>query len=51
VLNFRRVTETLIVMLSLPFALAGGVWLTYALGFNMSGPFPQNTPPSRRCIF
>ncbi|MDF2389728.1 efflux RND transporter permease subunit, partial [Nostoc ellipsosporum NOK] len=26
-LNFRRLTETLIVMLSLPFALVGGVWL------------------------
>ena len=35
-LNFRRLTETLIVMLSLPFALAGGVWLTYWLGFNLS---------------
>ncbi len=35
-LNFRRLTETLIVMLSLPFALTGGLWLLYALGFNMS---------------
>jgi len=35
-LNFRRLTETLMVMLSLPFALAGGVWLTYGLGFNLS---------------
>ncbi|HEX2891632.1 CusA/CzcA family heavy metal efflux RND transporter [Vineibacter terrae] len=35
-LNFRRMTETLIVMLSLPFALTGGLWLLYALGFNMS---------------
>jgi Cu/Ag efflux pump CusA len=26
-LNFRRVTETLIVMLSVPFALVGGLWL------------------------
>ena len=26
-LNFRRLTETLIVMLSLPFALVGGIWL------------------------
>ena len=26
-LNFRRLTETLIVMLSLPFALVGGFWL------------------------
>ncbi len=35
-LNFRRLTETLIVMLSLPFALVGGVWLMWWLGFNMS---------------
>ena len=35
-LNFRRVTETLIVMLSLPFALVGGLWLMWWLGFNMS---------------
>ena len=35
-LNFRRVTETLIVMLSLPFALVGGLWLMWWLGFNLS---------------
>jgi Cu(I)/Ag(I) efflux system membrane protein CusA/SilA len=35
-LNFRRLTETLIVMLSLPFALVGGLWLMWWLGFNMS---------------
>jgi len=35
-LNFRRLTETLIVMLSLPFALVGGIWLLWWLGFNMS---------------
>jgi Cu(I)/Ag(I) efflux system membrane protein CusA/SilA len=35
-LNFRRVTETLIVMLSVPFALAGGFWLMWGLGFNLS---------------
>ena len=35
-LNFRRLTETLIVMASLPFALVGGVWLMWWLGFNMS---------------
>jgi Cu(I)/Ag(I) efflux system membrane protein CusA/SilA len=35
-LNFRRLTETLIVMLSLPFALVGGVWLMWWMGFNMS---------------
>jgi Cu(I)/Ag(I) efflux system membrane protein CusA/SilA len=35
-LNFRALTETLIVMLSLPFALIGGLWLLWAMGFNMS---------------
>ena len=35
-LNFRRLTETLIVMLSLPFALIGGIWLMWFMGFNMS---------------
>jgi len=35
-LNFRRVTESLIVMLSVPFALVGGLWLMWALGFNLS---------------
>jgi Cu(I)/Ag(I) efflux system membrane protein CusA/SilA len=35
-LNFRRLTETLIVMLSLPFGLVGGVWLMWWMGFNFS---------------
>src|SRR5260370_14649454 len=35
-LNFRRLTETLIVMLSVPFALTGGLWLMDLMGFNMS---------------
>jgi Cu(I)/Ag(I) efflux system membrane protein CusA/SilA len=35
-LNFRRVTETLIVMLSVPFALVGGLWLMWWLAFNLS---------------
>ena len=35
-LNFRRITETLIVMLSLPFALVGGLWFVWWMGFNMS---------------
>jgi Cu(I)/Ag(I) efflux system membrane protein CusA/SilA len=34
--NFRRFTETAIVMLSVPFALTGGFWLVYLMGFNMS---------------
>ena len=35
-LNFRRIPETLIVMLSVPFALVGGIWLMWWLGFNVS---------------
>ncbi|MBN8489877.1 MAG: efflux RND transporter permease subunit [Burkholderiales bacterium] len=35
-LNFKRLTETMIVMLSVPFALVGGVWLMWALGYNLS---------------
>jgi len=35
-LNFRRVTESLIVMLSVPFALVGGVWLIWLLDYNLS---------------
>ncbi|HUF51829.1 MAG TPA: CusA/CzcA family heavy metal efflux RND transporter [Longimicrobiales bacterium] len=34
--NFGSVTESAIVMLSLPFALVGGVWLMWLLGYNMS---------------
>ena len=35
-LNFRRLTETLIVMLALPFALVGGIWLMDGLGYHLS---------------
>jgi Cu(I)/Ag(I) efflux system membrane protein CusA/SilA len=35
-LNFRSLTDTMIVMLSLPFALVGGIWLMWWLGFNLS---------------
>jgi Cu(I)/Ag(I) efflux system membrane protein CusA/SilA len=35
-LNFRSVTESAIVMLSLPFSLVGGVWLMWLLGYNTS---------------
>ncbi|MEO8636084.1 MAG: CusA/CzcA family heavy metal efflux RND transporter [Gemmatimonadales bacterium] len=34
--NFRNVAESLIVMLSLPFALVGGIWFIWALGYNWS---------------
>jgi Cu(I)/Ag(I) efflux system membrane protein CusA/SilA len=35
-LNFNRLEETLIVLLSVPFSLVGGVWLLYLLGYNLS---------------
>jgi Cu(I)/Ag(I) efflux system membrane protein CusA/SilA len=35
-LNFKRLTETFIVMLSVPFALVGGVWLMWLLDYNLS---------------
>jgi len=34
--NFKSVPEALIVMLSLPFALVGGIWFLWLLGYNMS---------------
>jgi copper/silver efflux system protein len=34
--QFGSVAESAIVMLSLPFALVGGVWLMWLLGYNMS---------------
>ncbi|EGV20440.1 efflux RND transporter permease subunit [Thiocapsa marina] len=35
-LTFRSTAEALLVMLSLPFALVGGFWLIYLLGYNLS---------------
>jgi len=35
-LNFRRLSDTFIVMLSLPFALVGGLWLMDYMHFNQS---------------
>jgi Cu(I)/Ag(I) efflux system membrane protein CusA/SilA len=35
-LNFRRLSDSLIVMLSLPFALVGGIWLMWLLDYEMS---------------
>ncbi|MBE9504089.1 MAG: efflux RND transporter permease subunit [Proteobacteria bacterium] len=34
--NFSNFTESLIVMSSIPFALVGGIWFIYLLGYNMS---------------
>jgi Cu(I)/Ag(I) efflux system membrane protein CusA/SilA len=35
-LHFRNITESVIVMGTLPFAMVGGVWLLWAWGFNLS---------------
>ncbi len=35
-LSLKRVSDTLIVMLSVPFSLVGGIWFLWALGYNMS---------------
>ncbi|WP_457654237.1 efflux RND transporter permease subunit [Rhodocaloribacter sp.] len=34
--NFKNVTESLIVMLSLPFAMVGGIWILYLLDYELS---------------
>jgi len=33
---FRNIAEPVIVMLTIPFSLIGGIWLVYWLGFNLS---------------
>jgi len=35
-LTFRRFDQALLIMVTLPFALVGGFWLLYLLGYNMS---------------
>ncbi len=35
-LTFRRLDEAVLIMATLPFALTGGVWLLYLLGYNQS---------------
>jgi Cu(I)/Ag(I) efflux system membrane protein CusA/SilA len=35
-LNFRRLSDTLIVMVTLPFGLIGGVWLLWLLDYDLS---------------
>jgi Cu(I)/Ag(I) efflux system membrane protein CusA/SilA len=35
-LTFKRVDEALLIMVALPFALAGGIWLLWLLGHNLS---------------
>lgn len=34
--NFRNIIEPVIVMMSIPFGLIGGIWLIYINGYNMS---------------
>jgi Cu(I)/Ag(I) efflux system membrane protein CusA/SilA len=34
--NFKNISDSMIVMLSVPFALTGGLWLMYFLDYNMS---------------
>ena len=34
--NFRNITEPVVVMLSIPFGLIGGIWLIYLNDYNMS---------------
>jgi len=35
-LNFKNITDSLIVMAAVPFSLTGGLWLMYLMGYNMS---------------
>ncbi|MDX1901905.1 MAG: efflux RND transporter permease subunit [Gammaproteobacteria bacterium] len=35
-LNFRRFSEVIIILTTLPFALVGGIWLLYLLGYHLS---------------
>ncbi|MFQ5585185.1 MAG: efflux RND transporter permease subunit, partial [Calditrichia bacterium] len=34
--NFKNIQESIIVMLSLPFSLVGGIWFLYILGYHFS---------------
>ncbi|TFG76073.1 MAG: efflux RND transporter permease subunit [Thermodesulfobacteriales bacterium] len=35
-MNFKSATETMIVLLSVPFSLVGSIWLLYLLGYDIS---------------
>jgi Cu(I)/Ag(I) efflux system membrane protein CusA/SilA len=35
-LTFRRIDEAVLIMATLPFALTGGIWFLYLLGYNLS---------------
>jgi Cu(I)/Ag(I) efflux system membrane protein CusA/SilA len=47
--TFKRFDEALLIMLTLPFALVGGVWLLYLLGQTCRSPAPSGSSPLRRC--
>jgi Cu(I)/Ag(I) efflux system membrane protein CusA/SilA len=34
--NFKSITETLIILLAIPFSLIGAAWILYLLGYNLS---------------
>ena len=34
--NFRNINEPIVVMMSIPFALVGGIWSIYVYGYNIS---------------
>ncbi len=35
-MNFRSITECLIILLAIPFSLVGAAWILYILGYNLS---------------
>ena len=35
-MNFKSIPETLIILLSIPFAMTGSIWILWLLGYNMS---------------
>ena len=35
-LCFGRITEVIMILISLPFSLGGGIWIIYLLGYNLS---------------
>ena len=35
-INFKSIPETLIILLSIPFAMTGSIWILWLLGYNMS---------------
>ena len=48
-LTFGRFDEALLIMATLPFALTGGLWLLYLLGFNQSIATRSGSSRCREC--